>query len=74
MLRQHKEEKIFVEVYKFKVFEKRLENFKERQEPEEDIVGKKAGQTVRDSLFPKDDQRKEFGILFDSVRKGIGMI
>ena len=68
LLRQHKNKKkqTYIKIYNLKLFEER-QNIK-------DIIGKKAEEIIKDSLFPKDDERKKFDILFDSVQKGIGFI
>jgi hypothetical protein len=66
LLRRHKNRGTFIRTYPLKQFEKRRHV--------KDDIGEKVTGIIGNPLFPAEDERKKFDILFDSVQKGIGLV
>jgi hypothetical protein len=66
LLRQQKKDRTLVKIYDLKRFEK-MQHIK-------DGIGEKVVKIIENPLFPAEDERKKFDILFDSVQKGIGFV
>ncbi len=66
LLKHHKKNHTFIKMYD-------LTRFEQNQDTDYG-AGNTVKNIIQDPLFPEDDERKKFDILFDSVRQGVGFI